>query len=207
VLDEIVVATSIDTANDVIAMFCENRGIPVFRGSESDVLDRSTQALISREAQIGVLVFGDCPLIDPAIIAQAVLFFQCHHEYDFVSNDLSTSWPPGMEVEVFTVRALQDSARRCTDATVREHSTLYLRQNPDIYRLHNLVAPPHLRRPDLSLEVDVPEDLVVIQAILTEFDSRTDVGLEDIIGYMDKHLSLATYNRDVDRRWKRYRND
>ena len=53
VLDEIVVATSIAVGNDNIGTYCEGRGIPVFRGSESDVLDRLLQALNWLEAQTG----------------------------------------------------------------------------------------------------------------------------------------------------------
>jgi spore coat polysaccharide biosynthesis protein SpsF len=153
------------------------------------------------------LVFGDCPLLDPAIINQVLSYFESHNEYDFVSNDLSTSWPPGMEVEVFKVSALEDAARRCADPTMREHSTLYLRQNPDVYRLYNLSAPQLLRRPDLSLEVDVAEDLEVIEAILTAFHGRTNTTLEEIIVYMDNNPTLAARNRNVFRRWKQHRSD
>ena len=152
-------------------------------------------------------MFGDCPLIDPTIITKAVLFFESHLEYDFVSNDLSTTWPPGMETEVFRVSALADSAQRCMDASVREHGTFHLRQPPDLYCLHNLDAPPHLRRPAFYLEVDAPEDLGVIEAILTAFEGRADITLEEIIGYMDKNPALAARNRNVERRWKQYRDD
>lgn len=207
VLDEIVVATSIGSDNDTIEAYCDKRGVLVFRGSEFDVLDRLVQALEWREARIGVLVFGDCPLIDPAIITQTVLFFESQDKYDFVSNDFSTTWPPGMETEVFTVSALADSARRCTDASMREHGTLFLRQHPDLYRVHNLSAPPHLHRPELFLEVDVAEDLEVIEAILTAFEGRADITLEEIIGYMDQNSVLAARNYDVARRWKQYRDD
>ena len=126
---------------------------------------------------------------------------------DFVSNDLSTTWPPGMEVEVFKVAALEDSASRCDDAGIREHGTLYMRQNPNLYRLHNLEAPSRHRRPDLSLEVDVAEDLDVIKTILTVFGGRSDMTLSEIISYLERHPSLAARNRNVTRRWRQYRND
>lgn len=206
-VDEIVVATSTGKDNDIIATYCRQRNIEVFRGSESDVLDRVVQALIWRKAEIGVLVFGDCPLIDPEIITQTVSHFLSKGELDFVSNDLSTTWPPGMEVEVFKVAALEDSASRCDDAGIREHGTLYMRQNPNLYQLHNLEAPLRYRRPDLSLEVDVAEDLDVIKTILTVFGGRSDMTLSEIISYLERHPSLAARNRDVTRRWRQYRND
>lgn len=207
VLDEIVVATTTGSDNDLIQSYCDQRSISVFRGSESDVLGRLLQALEWRNAQIGVLIFGDCPLIDPEIITEIVSISKRYDKYDFVSNDLSTSWPPGMEVEVFKVSALADSACRCEDPVLREHGTLYMRQNPDIYHLYNVYAPPHLCRQDLSLEVDVVEDLEVIEAILTAFNGYDDVKLEDIIHYLNEHPTIAARNSHIERRWKQFRND
>ena len=179
----------------------------MFRGSELDVLNRLLEALNWREAQEGVLVFGDCPLIDPSIVAQLITFFRSHREYDFVSNDLFTTWPPGMEAEVFKVEALADSERRCTNRAVREHGTLYIRQNPTLYRLYNVEAPIHLNRTDLSFEIDEAEDLEVIEEILKAFEGRVNTPLENIIDYMDKNPKIAAHNQNVKRRWKKYRND
>ena len=109
-LDELVVATSDKSENDPIQSYCDDRGMPCFRGSETDVLDRLLQALRWRDAATGVLVFGDCPLIDPAIVTLAVEYYRANSQYDFVGNDLRTTYPPGMEVEVFSVEALADSA-------------------------------------------------------------------------------------------------
>jgi spore coat polysaccharide biosynthesis protein SpsF (cytidylyltransferase family) len=204
-LDDVVVATSTNAENDVIESYCNERDVAVFRGSEEDVLDRVLQALVWCEAEVGVLVFGDGPLIDSAIIDQAVTFFHTHEEYNFVGNDLSTSWPPGMEIEVFRVSALADSALRCKDPVIREHGTLYMRQHPEIYNLYNLEATGTLRRPELSFEVDVAEDLEIIRAILTEFSRRSNVSLGEIIGFMDNHPELGARRRNVTRRWKKYR--
>ena len=206
-LDDIVVATATDMLNNPIETYCRERGIPVFRGSEKDVLDRLSQALAWRDAQTGVLVFGDCPLIDPRIVEQLIQLFESNDQLDFVSNDLCTTWPPGMEVEVFRASALADSSLRCTDGDIREHGTLYIRKHPNIYRLHNVDALPHLSRPDLSLEVDVSDDLTVIQAVMQAFDGRTNLPLEKIIDYMDKNPELAASNRNITRRWTQYRDD
>ena len=205
VLDDVVVATSVGRENDIIEAYCNEREVAVFRGSEDDVLDRSLQALVWRTAEAGVLIFGDGPLIDPRIIDEAVTFFHVHDEYDFVSNDLSTSWPPGMEVEVFKISALADSSSRCADLATREHATLYMRQHPEIYRLHNIVAPPTLCRPDLSFEVDVAEDLEIVEAVLTGFVDCADLTLAELIRFMDDHPELSAKTRNVERRWQEYR--
>jgi spore coat polysaccharide biosynthesis protein SpsF (cytidylyltransferase family) len=205
-LDSVVIATSTRAENDAIADYCAGRGVACFRGDEDDVLGRMVGALQSHGATIGVEVFGDCPLIDPAIVDRFVdAFAQAGGALDFVGNDLTTTWPPGMEVEVFAVAALADAARRCHDPAVREHGTLHIRQSPALYRLRNVEAPAEFRRPDIELEVDTAEDLAVIEQVLVHFADRRDVGLAELIAFMDKNPDVAAANRDVPRRWKEFR--
>ena len=205
-LDEVVVATSTRAENDAIAAFCATLSIPCFRGDEDDVLGRLLGALQSQQAGIGVNVFGDGPLIDPAIVDTIVgKFSEAGGALDFVGNDLETTWPSGMEVEVFSVRALADADSRCSDPPIREHGTLFIRKNPSLYSLMNVEAPPELRRTDLSLEVDASEDLVVMEALLEYFRDKPDAGLLDYIRYLDGHPEVAAAGREVHRRWKEFR--
>ena len=206
-IDDIVVATSTNRENNIIDEYCQKKGVNVFRGSEDDVLDRLLGALSTYSADVGVLAFGDGPLLDPKIISKAIQMFYSNRDLDFVGNDLSTSWPPGMEIEVFSIDALADSHQRCKDIEIREHGTLYMRQHPDIYRVHNLEAPPELRRPDLSFEVDVPEDLNVIETILAHFNGQADVSLETIIYFMDNNPELIAHTSHVTRRWRKFRGE
>ena len=204
-LDDVVVATSTNIENDCIEIFCNKKRVPVFRGSEEDVLDRLLQTLLWYKADVGVLVFGDGPLIDPQIINQAVSVFHAKRRYDFVGNDLITTWPPGMEVEVFKVSALSDAAQRCYDPKIREHGTLFIRQNPKIYQLYNLEAPMEVSRSDLSFEVDVIEDLQVVEVLLRQFSGGADGSLEQLIRFMDENPQLTADTQKIERRWKKYR--
>jgi len=204
-LDNVVIATSTNTENDCIEIYCNQKRVPVFRGSEEDLLDRILQALLWRKADAGVLVFGDGPLIDPQIISQAVSVFHANSCYDFVGNDLTTTWPPGMEVEVFKVSALADAAQRCHDPQIREHGTLFIRQNPEIFQLYNLEAPTEMSRSDLSFEVDVMEDLQVVEVLLRQFSGSADGSLEELICFMDENPQLIAGTQQIERRWKKYR--
>ena len=206
-IDEIIVASSEKSENDVIASYCQSRGVTAFRGSEEDVLSRLDGALQSVQADTGVLVFGDGPLVDPRIIDNIIRIFRETEQYDFVSNDLSTSWPPGMEVEVFKARAIKDSNARCSDSKIREHATLYIRSHPERYLLHHVDALGTYRRPDLSFEIDEEADFVVIKKLLENFSQRTDFSLEDLIKFMDENPHLRELTANVERRWKQYRED
>ena len=207
-IDEVVVATSIENENDVIEEFCANEGIACFRGSEEDVLKRTLGALESVSATIGVEVFGDCPLIDPLIVDDIVTKFLDHARYHFIGNDLKTTYPPGMEVEVFSVAALQDSDDRVAASDpIREHGTLFIRQNPQLYKVINLEAEGKRRRPEVELEVDSREDLDVVTAIIQHFDPRIDFSLDEVLRFLDDNPEIVEINRSVHRRWKEFRDD
>jgi len=210
ILDDIIVATSINPENDIIESYCKENSIACFRGDEDDVLERTLGALRKMNATIGVEVFGDCPLIDPIIVDMIIEeFLNDKNDPDFVGNDLKTSFPPGMDVEVFKVSALEEAAGKVTDPAIREHGTLFIRQNPSIFKVKNIEAPKKWHRPDLELEVDTEEDVYVVSKIFKHFHAlnNENFGIDDIIEFMDSNPDLKKINSEVPRRWKEARGE
>ena len=207
-LDGIVVATTTDPRDHAIEDYCNSRGVPCFRGSEDDVLGRMIGALQSQNATIGVEVYGDCPLIDPGIVHHMIDIFLKHNgAYEIVRNNGKTTYPPGMECEVFSMSSLIDSAARTDDPAVREHGTKFVRQNPDLYPALLVEAPAEFHRPDLEIEIDTAEDFLVLEAIIQHFAPRHDFGLREIIQFLDANPHIARANQDVPRRWKHGRGE
>lgn len=205
-LDEIVIATSKNKENDAIEEFCNEYGLLCYRGSEDDVLDRILKSLRWRKADIGVEIFGDCPLIDPKIIDLIISEFLVDYDnLDFLSNDLKTTYPPGMEVEVFKLSALEDANLRTNDLAIREHGTLFIRQSPEIYKIRNFEAPDNHKFPKLEIEVDTEEDLKVIEEIINYFKGRSDFSLDELIDFLIKRPDLVSINQNITRRWQEYR--
>ena len=204
-IDDIIIATSIRSENDIIEAYCDNIDVNCFRGDEDDVLGRTLGALKYMNADIGVEVFGDCPLIDPDIIDFIIGEYQQNYsDYDFVGNDLETTFPPGMEVEVFKLSALERANQETVDPSIREHGTLAIRQAPETYTIMNLPAIGDWNRPELELEVDTPEDFEVIKTIIHHFNSigNHDFSLSQIIYFLDNNPIVAKSNQHIERRWK-----
>ena len=206
-LDQVGVATGLDSGNDVIQRFCEQEHISCFRGPDEDVLGRLLESLQEFRADIGVVVYGDNPLIDPRVVDEMVSIFVENEHYDWVGNDLKTTFPPGMEVEVFTVEALADAAAQTNDKSVREHGTLFIRKNPNRYKLLNVEALGGRRRPEVCLGIDTPVDAEVIDAIVEFFGDEKQFSLEDILGFLDRNPEVIERNKQVPRRWRAYRNE
>ncbi|MGB7330676.1 MAG: Gfo/Idh/MocA family oxidoreductase, partial [Terriglobales bacterium] len=91
-VDRVVVATSVASADDAIEQMCLENGVPCYRGSEDDVLDRYYGAARGEKAAQVVRITADCPLIDPEVIDRVVHRFQ-RGDLDYASNAMVRSYP------------------------------------------------------------------------------------------------------------------
>ena len=206
-IDDVIIATSNNKQDDSIEELCKKEKMLCFRGPEDNVLERLVLVLQKYKANTGVIIYGDCPLIDPNIISQIVNVYKDNIEdYDFVSNDLKTTFPPGMEVEVVSLEALERADSSIIDPSIREHGTLYIRKNPEIFRLLNVEAPRNYNFPNIEIELDTIEDYSVIDKIAKNFnDYKYD--LQKILSFLDANPTIRDFNKDIPREWKKFRNN
>lgn len=210
-VDEIIIATTENKADNAIVELCEFEGINCFRGSESDVLGRVAGAVGVSGAQIHVECFGDSPLIDPRIVDEFVGYLLKHWDrYDFVSNSITTTYPPGSEVLVYKSEALLQ-ANELVDKgdPLREHVSLHIYGNEEKFRICNLTAPDDLAYPDFYLEVDTKEDFSVMQHIIEMAveNKKINFPIEYAISLLEESPEIAKQNSSVHRRWREFRND
>lgn len=127
-LDEVVVATSTDSSDGVLAEFCAAEKIRCVRGPLRDVLGRYHLAAEVTGADVIVRITADCPLMDPDVVDAIVQRFRDEHEHiDFASNADDRTFPNGLDVEVFSRSALNEAAR-VAGAEDREHVTDFIRR-------------------------------------------------------------------------------
>jgi glutamate-1-semialdehyde 2,1-aminomutase len=124
-VNQIIVATSIDERNQRLAEHVRSLGYNCERGSENDVLDRYVQAAQKYKANIVVRITGDCPLIDPELVDECVRRFKDANA-DYLSNTHPPTYPDGLDIEVFTLKALEQAQRETNKLFDREHVTPYL---------------------------------------------------------------------------------
>jgi glutamate-1-semialdehyde 2,1-aminomutase len=126
-VDQIVVATADDPASQPLADHVRKLGYHCHLGSEADVLDRYVGAARQSRADIVVRITGDCPLVDPRLVDQAIKRFKAS-EVDYLSNTSPPTYPDGLDVEVFTFAALEMAWQETRKPFDREHVTPYLRE-------------------------------------------------------------------------------
>ena len=208
-VDKIVVATSDRVEDDAIEHLTDDLGVACFRGSEEDVLGRVLGALKAFSIDLHVEFMGDNPIPDPLLIDSIIGYYLKHAaECDYVTNALTTTYPPGAEVFVYKTETLDDAESRATDPSLREHVGLHIYQHPERYRICNLEAPPWFHYPDIHLEVDTQEDFEVVTAVYENlYPQNPGFGLGEVLSFMKAHPELIDLNFQVERRWKSFRQD
>ncbi|MGZ5781092.1 MAG: cytidylyltransferase domain-containing protein, partial [Burkholderiaceae bacterium] len=121
-LDQIVVVTSVDERNQPLIEHVQKVGYACERGSENDVLDRFVQAARKHQADVLVRITGDCPLVDPALVDEAIRRFK-KAGVDYFNNTTPPSYPDGLDIEVCTFKALEQASRETCKPFDREHVT------------------------------------------------------------------------------------
>ncbi len=208
-IDEIIVATTTEPQDDAIVALARAQGVGFYRGSENDVVSRIVGALKAFEASIHVEFMGDNPIPD-ALLVDAIIGYYLKNadKYDYVTNALKTTYSPGAEVFVYPAAILYDAESRITEPALREHVGIHINRYPERYRLCNLEAPIWYRYPDMHLEVDTQEDFDVITAIFEYFyPHNPGFSLSQVIDFMKVNPQLLAANKQVERRWKAFRQD
>lgn len=195
----IVVATTVNDTDDAIVEEADRFAVPVFRGSETDVLSRFVGAAEMRGFDVVVRVTSDCPLIDGDVVARGIAaFLQSDDPSAYVSNTVVRSYPRGFDFEVFSAAALRDAAEHATDPADREHVTPYLNRN----RSGRVTISSITRDDDASryrLTLDTSEDLVLIRELI-ENHGAADLSVEEIVGVLDRHPGLVAINALVEQK-------
>lgn len=169
-LDEVVLATTSNAADDVLAGLAKAAGAGVFRGSENDVLGRVCGALDAFDADICVEITGDCPLADPAMVSAMIAeFMRTRGTNAYVANTTGPvlGAPPGLDVQVFETSALRRIAAENGDDDAREHVSLpFYRDGENSSWAPRFIEffPPALSK-SVWISLDYREDYDLIRAV------------------------------------------
>lgn len=192
-LDSIVLATSHQPENLALIRHVQEKGFQVEMGDENDVLKRYLRAANKHDTDIVVRITGDCPLVDSKLV-DAVIEKYKSGNYDYVSNINPRSYPKGLDIEVFSVQALQIAFDMATDPFEREHVTPYIRAGlqftQDNLRHKNDYS-------DRRWTVDELSDFIVIEKVFAHFYPDIHFHWEDVL-YLEKiKPEIFEFNRHL----------
>lgn len=191
-LDSYIIATTEADEDIAIADYCQARDVPFMRGSEHDVLKRYYDAAILSRAENIVRITADCPIIDPNLIDQVISAHQ-QTGCDYTTNAINSSYPDGMDVEVFTFKSLERAYNEAKLTSEREHVTPFMHTNPEEFTLGYVKEDAdnsHIR-----VTVDHVEDFELVKAIIEMLYPKNPLfGLGDILKLLHENPELMEIN-------------
>jgi spore coat polysaccharide biosynthesis protein SpsF len=183
-------------ADDVVVIECGRLSVPVFRGSELDVLDRYYRTAKKSQAEVVVRVTADCPLIEPEIVDQVVMEFLINQPLDFATNRLlPRTFPRGQEIDVMSFGALERAWREDENPKWREHVTPYIYQHPEKFSIR-AVTHSGVDYSSMRWTVDTSADLDFVRCVYEHF-GHDRFSWYEVLTLLRQHHEWLEVNQQV----------
>ncbi|WP_075281304.1 cytidylyltransferase domain-containing protein [Roseibium aggregatum] len=181
--------------DDALAAHARSLTDYVYRGSETDVLDRYYQAARRFGSTEIFRITSDCPLIDPEIVDNLHQSFQ-RARPDYMSNMIMPGLPRGLDAELFEFRSLERAWQEARQPHEREHVTPYIYQNPDLFDIKAHEEP--IDRTNWRWTLDTDADFAFITAVYEAlYKPGQQFGFADIESLLLQRPDLVEINAHV----------
>jgi spore coat polysaccharide biosynthesis protein SpsF len=159
-VSSVVLATTEEDGDDVLALLAETLDVKLYRGHSSDLVDRYYNAALKESADIIVRIPADNPLVHHTEIDRGIDHF-VNSKYDFTSNIdpyLNNGYPDGFGAEIFNFSALEKIYSLVKSKYHREHVTSFFRDEQHDFNCGSCLCPPEISRPDVVLDVNTKDE-------------------------------------------------
>ena len=179
-VDQVIIATSDDTSDDVIESFCNSKQIPCYRGSLKNVSERFMKCAQEFKLDYAIRINGDNLLIDLDLLSNMIA--QSKNEaLDFCSNVPGRTFPYGMSIEIVKTDFYAKVFQNFNNDRDLEHVTIHLYEN-DAYGKYKFIentSYPNLK--GVKLAIDTIEDFENAKLLAEALPGfPTDYNIEDI---------------------------
>ena len=163
----VIIVTSTNDEDNLIADFAKSENITCFRGSLDDVHDRFCKAIELYKIPHFVRICADSPLVDVGLIKSALKIFD-NNDADIVTNVFPRTFPKGQSVEVIRSHSFVSDKYRTLPHFSAEHITQAFYRNKEKYHIVNIFN-SHDQSSE-SLAVDTEQDFQHATEFLRQFN-------------------------------------
>jgi spore coat polysaccharide biosynthesis protein SpsF len=188
----IILCTSTHPDDAILAEIAEKNGIESFRGSEDDKLERFLGAAEKFSLDFLAAVDGDDILCDPVYVDRTIQTL-VETGADMVRcNEL----PLGTACNGLKVDALKKVCEMKGESDTEVWGGYFT--DSDIFKVIDIIPEEELKRPDIRLTLDYPEDFKVFEIIFDNlYTSGSVFNLAEIVSILNKKPEILEINRKV----------
>ena len=166
--DILIVAIPNNKENTELEKILKKNGCKIYKGHEQNVLKRYYHAAKKFRLDVIVRITSDCPFSDPALIDRLINIL-ITKKLDYASNTLEPTYPDGLDVEVFTFKALKNANKNAKNRYDTEHVTPYIKRGKK-FKKFNLEHNKNLS--DLRFTVDQKNDMQLVEYVFKNFNNN-----------------------------------
>ena len=195
--DLIVLCTSTHPDDKILADIAEKNNIEYFRGSEKDKLGRFLGAAKKYNVDFIVSVDGDDIFCDPQFIDKTIETF-IHTQADYTTcKDL----PLGAASHGIKVDALKKICEIKDETNTEVYGGYFTETN--LFKVEYLDVEDHeLRRPEIRMTLDYPEDYEFFKAVFDELYSPGKIfTLKEILALLRRKPHIMEMNKHLQQKY------
>jgi glutamate-1-semialdehyde 2,1-aminomutase len=184
-----------------------NNILSVYRGSETNVLERTCQIASMTRADIIVRVKANRPFIDPDILDTVIQHF-IETKYDYMFLSKAGLFPDGFDFDIFDVGTLHKIMKYTSNPNDLKRIDSFIFDNPKHFHFYqyNLSNPnsldfnvtdyPNIDFTKLRLSVQTLSDWEYVKRLFTTvYSSNPNFRLKDVLQFLNKHPNLIEYKQ------------
>jgi len=187
----VIVATSTDASDDILAEYLKGQKVKVFRGSLLHVLNRYITAAEEFGIEEIVRVTADNPFVDIVALKRSLTLFQ---KYDYLDGIYQDGLIKGTGFELVSLKELKSI--KSNNPHHLEHVTVALRENlTKNPRYKKLQVPQYHQFIDkIVLTCDYAEDLELLKLIFGTYNYELSISIPEIIELYKRKPEVFTTN-------------
>ena len=181
-IDEIVLGISEGVENKIFINIANKHGIKHIIGGEKDVLSRLIECGRVAQATDIFRITTECPFPAWELLSTA-----WKRHVDEVNDITITDYlPQGVNFEIYTQASLEKAHAEGNDDERSEYCSAYARRRLELFRIGLVEPNESLKRTDLRLTVDYPEDLILCRdTYMALKEYAPQIPINKIIEYVD----------------------
>ncbi len=192
---KIILATSENIEDDILAEYIKSLDISVVRGSSENVLSRYITAEELFPSEYTMRITGDNPFIAYEFIDEFIEFVILK-DIDYSSI---TGLPIGLGAEIYKSKRILEFDILSMKWYCKEHVTPYFYENPDKYNIENYNI-KNISNISARLTVDTKEDLIVIKKIFEKLYAGNPISTMEIINFCINNKDILLGNAKIKQR-------